>query len=346
MKEIIKKLELYIYSYNIEICQFIKNNLPHNVRYKVVFAILLPFLFVNMARKKIYEVSFGEFIQKRKLRLDLKRQFKHELAVAAIAKNEGKYIEEWIAYYIKMGVSKFYIYDNGSTDNLKNILAKYIENGIVEYIYFPGECQQIPAYKDAILRVKNTVRYLLVIDCDEFVECKNGQSILETICSVFKKNKCAAGIGINWRLFGSSGYDKEPKGALVTETFLYCAEEQEWPNRHIKTICNPRFVKNYISPHFPVYYLGCYNVNAQGKRIRLWYNKPVDCSSIQCNHYFCKSKEEFIKKRSRGMADRNAHYDMEKFTEYDKNQVYDDSMLVHSGDIKKIIHEFSVNMRK
>ena len=52
--------------------------------------------------------------------------FKHDLAIVVIIKNEGKDIAEWIDYHIIAGVSKFYIYDNESTDNTKEILQPYI----------------------------------------------------------------------------------------------------------------------------------------------------------------------------------------------------------------------------
>ena len=62
---------------------------------------------------------------------------KHYLAVCAIAKNEGPYFKEWIEWYLKQGVEKFYIYDNESTDCTKEVLAPYIESGVVDYTFFP-----------------------------------------------------------------------------------------------------------------------------------------------------------------------------------------------------------------
>ncbi len=70
-----------------------------------------------------------------KLSREMKRdlpQPEYYLAVCAIAKNEGAYFEEWIEWHRKLGVEKFYIYDNESTDNTKEILAPYVESGLVE----------------------------------------------------------------------------------------------------------------------------------------------------------------------------------------------------------------------
>ena len=46
------------------------------------------------------------------LRCDNNRQFDSTLAIAAIMKNEGLYLKEWLDFHILVGVDKFYLYDN------------------------------------------------------------------------------------------------------------------------------------------------------------------------------------------------------------------------------------------
>ena len=55
------------------------------------------------------------------------------LAFVLIAKNEALYIKEWLDFHIKQGVTNFIIYDNGSTDNFREVLRLYIDAGIVIY---------------------------------------------------------------------------------------------------------------------------------------------------------------------------------------------------------------------
>ena len=97
------------------------------------------------------------------------QKYEINLAITAIAKNEAPYIREWIEFHRLVGVEKFFIYDNESTDNLKEVLKPYIESGIVEYTYFPGRCRQFPAYRDSIARNANRVKFMEIIDCDEFI---------------------------------------------------------------------------------------------------------------------------------------------------------------------------------
>ena len=39
------------------------------------------------------------------------------LSLTACIKNEEHYIQEWLSFYRAMGVERFYIFNNNSTDN-------------------------------------------------------------------------------------------------------------------------------------------------------------------------------------------------------------------------------------
>lgn len=86
---------------------------------------------------------------------------KYNLAIVAIIKNEGDYIEEWIRYHKLVGCEHFYIYNNDSTDNTVEILSPYVKQGLVTLIPCPGRGKQIPAYEDALRRWGGDVNTLL-----------------------------------------------------------------------------------------------------------------------------------------------------------------------------------------
>ena len=99
-------------------------------------------------------------------------QPEHYLSVAACVKNEGRYLREWIEYHLWAGVEHFYIYDNGSTDNTKDVLEPYLQRGIVTRHYWvgkPSSKNQIAMYNDAVVRYKHCTRWLAIIDADEFI---------------------------------------------------------------------------------------------------------------------------------------------------------------------------------
>ncbi len=312
-----------VYEKNIQLYQKIRQS---NIKNRtVLIIILIPYFFVNYIVQEVGEKVFQLWIRY-SLKKDKEVDYQYNVCLAAIIKNEAAYIEEWVAYYKIIGVDKIYLYDNESTDGLFDRIKYYVESGFVEYIKFPGRNMQCLAYNDAVSRCKDNTRYLIIVDADEFIVPTKDEPIYDTITRIMKKNENACGIGINWKLFGSSNYEKKPIG-LVTQNFTNRALDDAWQNKHVKTIINPRFVKEYISPHFPVYRCGGWSVNSLGKRQRLWFNVPIDFSEIACNHYFGKSKEEYIMKQSRGLADRDGHYDMKKFYDYDLNDKYDPIML-------------------
>ena len=55
----------------------------------------------------------------------------HYLALCAIVRDEGPYLAEWIAFHRLVGVERFHLYDNGSTDETMAVLAPLIADGVV-----------------------------------------------------------------------------------------------------------------------------------------------------------------------------------------------------------------------
>jgi hypothetical protein len=56
------------------------------------------------------------------------------VAIGAIFKNESHILQEWIEHYIREGVDKFYLIDNGSTDDYESVISqirKQISTGVL-----------------------------------------------------------------------------------------------------------------------------------------------------------------------------------------------------------------------
>lgn len=263
------------------------------------------------------------------------REYKYNLSIVLIAKNEGQYIQEWIEYYKLLGFDKFYIFDNDSTDQLKLKLNKYIKQGLVDYEVIHGKARQMDAYNLALKKSKKESKYLAILDADEFIfQPRPKNNVLNYLNQVFEKNSKIGGIGINWLIFGSSHYKKQPKG-LVTQTFLYRSKYNFSHNNLVKTICNPRKVIGVLNPHYVEYKKGCYCVNALGEYMKGPKTKNNKKMPIRINHYFTKSKEEFLKKRARGMADQLTKRNISDFELHDKNEVYDTGMLRYGKILKE-----------
>ncbi len=252
------------------------------------------------------------------------------LGLVLIIKNEERYLPEWIEYHKAVGVSKFYIYDNGSTDNTREILQQYIDEGTVIYTLCPGKMRQLPAYMDALDRFRFEVKYMGFVDADEFILPIDGDSVPDSVDKVFNENPEASGIVISWRMFGSGGQLSD-NGRPVIETFIRHADNSFWQHQHVKTICNPRKTLYPLSPHHFVYLDYGYAVNERGEKVDGPYDpsgQNQDCSTLQINHYYVKSREYWDRvKMKRGFADVNGNYEDHYFDMNDRNELEDTRML-------------------
>lgn len=238
------------------------------------------------------------------------------LAVCAIAKNEGPYFAEWIEWHRRQGVEKFYIYDNESTDDTREVLAPYIEAGVVDYTFFPGSKRQLAAYDDCFERHRTDTRWIAVIDLDEFIVPVQDRSLPEFL----RRMEEFPAVEINWLIYGSGGAKtREPGG--VMERFRCHSLPEHRLNRHVKSIVDPRRICAMIGCHEAAG-LGCRAADSHGRRVEKSFRDRVPQQDvIRINHYAVKSYEEFLAKRARGRARVNSLRDLGYFREYDLNDI-------------------------
>ncbi|MDE5981319.1 MAG: glycosyltransferase family 92 protein [Bacteroidaceae bacterium] len=256
-----------------------------------------------------------------KLKRALKRdptKPRYYLAVCAIAKNEGPYFKEWIDWHLSMGVDKFYIYDNESTDDTREVLEPYIRNGLVDYIQFPGRKRQLPAYDDCFRRHRTNARWIAVIDLDEFIVPVKDK----TIPDFLRRMEGAAVVEINWLVYGSGGAMKKEPGGVI-ERFRKHALPDHILNRHVKSIVNPRKICSMIGCH-EVARISGHAVDSHGQPLtKSFRDRTPQQDVIRINHYAIKSYEEFQDKRARGRARTNTFRDDDYFRRFDLNDIED-----------------------
>ena len=260
-----------------------------------------------------------------------KNLFLYDLALVAIMKNEAPYVKEWIDYHLLAGVDHFYIYDNDSPDNLKEILQPYIDAEIVTYIFYPGKCRQMESYNDAIKNFRFECRYLAFIDGDEFIFPKSKSTIVPIIDEILTQNLNAGGLAVNWRMFGSNNLETADYDVGVLDRFTKRATELFTA---AKTISDARKIKYSDNPHFVNYFDGYQLINEKSNIVSaglcatLAKNNDSTDNKIVINHYREKSFEEYKVKVARGNADYpNNRYTTESFSHKKFNDEYDDSIL-------------------
>ena len=264
---------------------------------------------------------------------------KYQLGIVAIAKNESEYIAEWLAFCIANGVEQIYLYDNDSTDSMPTIIKKFAKKGYVTYNTIHGEKQQGKAYNDAIKRYGKECKYIAFIDCDEYLQTVDSScTIVEELDRLLGKNNAQAGVAVNWVMYGSSNYLKKPEG-MCFEKFTMRANIGKEGTTVIKTIVRPECVLSYNHPHMPKYKIGFYSINTEGKRVDTWYNNIKEYKSLRLNHYFTKSKEQWITRRAMKRADTGTTRSIEEFHKHNNNDIIDKSALIYIDKVKEILKD-------
>lgn len=262
------------------------------------------------------------------------------LAIVAIAKNESDYIREWVAFHKAVGVDNIILFDNDSTDNMKEKIDPFIQQGYVFYHTINGKAQQLNAYNEALRRYTYKFRYMAFIDCDEYLFPVNkNDNIVTVIKKAFSQDKNAGGIGVNWAMYGSSGHETKPQG-LCIENFVWRAKTPGGKGVNvIKTICKPDLVVQFNHTHYPVYKWGNYCISIDGKRIPQWRNEITDYTGLRINHYFTKSKEQWIIRRQMGTSDGSSNRTLEEFYNHNNNDIKDPSALYYREQVLSILNQ-------
>lgn len=261
------------------------------------------------------------------------------LAVVIIAKNESEYIEEWLAYHKAVGVERVFLYDNDSDDEMPKLIEPFINDGFVVYHKIHGNKMQGVAYTDALHRYGHLCRYMAFIDGDELLASVNSdENVIHVLDKFFEENPKAGGLAVNWAMFGSSHYEDKPEGLMI-ENFVWRAEIGKPGTQMIKTILRPDCALLYHHPHFPIYRLSYNAYNYEGQIVPQNESYITAYKGLQINHYFTKSKEQWIKRRKLGqcMTGIDKPRPLDDFYRHDNNDVLDNTASLYAAEVKRIL---------
>ncbi len=248
------------------------------------------------------------------------------MAIVTCIKNEGDDLVEWLCFHRQIGVSRFVIYDNLSTDATARILdaVPFRDEIIVHRI--SDESAQKAAFRDALKRYRDELDWVAFIDGDEFIVPLGELSLIDKLAEFEARG--VDGFGIHWRVFGSAGHKVRPPG-LVTESFTRRAEDSFVANRHVKSVVRLAEVQAMVTQHY-FRVSGTYLLDG-GTRAPPDFEGITPQASFTQNfaihHYITKSRAQCLKKIARGRPKpnnskakyRNAGY----WTTFDRNDLRD-----------------------
>lgn len=237
---------------------------------------------------------------------------KDYLSIVAVIKDEAPYLVEWIEYHKLVGVTRFYLYD-AATDNTREVLEPYISKGEVIYFEAKGKGVQIPCYNDFLSRFRQNSRWVAIIDADEFLAPMDPYTSIPMFLSEFEGYPA---VGVNWVVYDSNGHVEKPEGLVIENYTRVNLDVNSSGNHVIKSIIQPIQTLFCSRPHCCLYnpfskHRWAVTENYQpiiGKNMdELSRSEYVSINKIRCCHFFSKSKEEFVMKCKRGMADSNKY---------------------------------------
>jgi hypothetical protein len=223
------------------------------------------------------------------------------LAVCAIFRDEGRYLAEWVTFHRLQGVERFYLYDNLSTDDWRQALEPELRSGVVTVTPWDQVPGQGSAYEDCLRRHRTDARWIAFIDCDEFLFSPGGQSLPE----VLRRFDLHPGVVVNWRMYGTNGWEQPPEG-LVVENFPLRGPDDLEANQLVKSIVNPRAALGVTQ--WPAHYFQLRGnpVDECGRPALRHTRQPSTADLLRINHYYARSAATFRAKSARPRADYGA----------------------------------------
>ena len=261
---------------------------------------------------------------------------KDRAVVCGIARDEDRYIVQWVAYYLSLGFDHIYLYDNMSITPIESLLSKRIQGRrvtVIRWPSIPGGDAQLRAYEHFLHTYGGTTEWAAVFDLDEFLNLK----VDNNIHGFLARFPTAAGVAVNWRMFGSSGetiYQKIP----MIERFTRAATIDFEANGLVKTIYRPALIET-IHHHSAVYKSDAVVVSPDGRTLDAspFAPKVADGFAVaQINHYFTKSSAEWVVKNIRGYAD-NTKRTSEDFDKYNRNEEIETSIIRRAGPMRRMM---------
>lgn len=261
---------------------------------------------------------------------------KYHSAIAAIFKNENRYLQEWIEFHHLVGFEHFFLYDNDGGEEAQAILAPYINQGLVTLhpwthldgtrhdrtTRFGGRDKNHMAFGHAATHHRAECQWLMKMDLDEFLMPLEGESVTRLIDQ--HGSDRVRGMQIPRINFGDGGHRSRPN-KLVIESYT----RRENAISDHKDLAHTAFLTN--NDYKNSAHSWGYQWFSRGKLLKR--NQILD---MRVNHYYTKSLEECLERQNMMVTRPQTEAEFIKQNEH-LNEVEDTSILRFVPELKKRI---------
>lgn len=237
-------------------------------------------------------------------------------AACLIVKNEAADIAEWAIHHHLIGFDTLIIYDHQSSDSTRAVLAALSATMPILLHDWADQSseRQNAAYRDCLVRHGADFEWIGFLDTDEFLIGHPAQ----TLPNLLRQHENAAGIVLNWVIFGTAGHSTLKPGSIMG-SLTRRSPYDFGVNRHVKSIVRPGAVKRVLNPH--AFDLDGDTVNTDGTKVA--WDKPGLVSEgtarhdgWRVHHYFLRSAAHWERRLVRDQLGADARHAAE-FAVYD-----------------------------
>ncbi|XP_022883944.1 glycosyltransferase family 92 protein RCOM_0530710-like isoform X2 [Olea europaea var. sylvestris] len=106
----------------------------------------------------------------------------HEMCICTMLRNQARFLPEWIVYHSRIGVQRWFLYDNNSDDDIEDVVESLVgANYNVTRHVWPWIKTQEAGFAHCALRARDSCEWVGFIDVDEFFHLPLGLSLYNVV---------------------------------------------------------------------------------------------------------------------------------------------------------------------
>ncbi|KDP46347.1 hypothetical protein JCGZ_10187 [Jatropha curcas] len=149
---------------------------------------------------------------------DPKAQKPHEMCICTMLRNQARFFKEWVMYHSKIGVQRWFIYDNNSDDDINSVIESLVgSNFNISRHVWPWVKTQEAGFAHCALRARGLCEWVGFIDVDEYFYLPTGLDLHEAIRNQSQSSNRSnvAELRVSCHSFGPSGLTHVPKQGVT-----------------------------------------------------------------------------------------------------------------------------------
>ncbi|CAK9138529.1 unnamed protein product [Ilex paraguariensis] len=129
----------------------------------------------------------------------------HEMCICTMLRNQARFLREWVMYHARIGVQRWFIYDNNSDDGIADVVESLVAGNFnISRHVWPWIKTQEAGFAHCALRARDSCEWVGFIDVDEFFHLPEGLSLHNVLMNQSRPSDVAE-LRASCHNFGPSG---------------------------------------------------------------------------------------------------------------------------------------------